>query len=231
MTSGVWRLGASVGTVGLLALRSLLLARWLPVEVFGIYALAAALVGLTSTTASFGLTSALLHRSPETEDEDEAAATHFTLTALLTLIWGGTAAVLTTWLAAGELRLALLVLIAATACQRLAQTPRAILLRRVLHRRIALLQLLAAAVTTVVALGLAGAGLTLGALLATDVTIAILTLVTFYLWRPVWRPRLRWSKRRVRYFLAYGGRSWLANMLQTLLDRTADLWTGAFLGK
>jgi O-antigen/teichoic acid export membrane protein len=65
--------------------RSVLLARLLPIEVFGVYALAFAIVSLSGALAGFGLSEALLHRSPETAEEEPAAATHFTLTAAASL--------------------------------------------------------------------------------------------------------------------------------------------------
>ncbi|MFH1176893.1 MAG: oligosaccharide flippase family protein [Acidobacteriota bacterium] len=225
-----WRLSASFGATAVLVVRSVLLARWLPVEVFGVYALAASVIALTGVVASFGLGSALLHRCSETADEAAAAATHFTLTGLLTLAWAAMLALAALLSPAGELRTALAVLTLAAACTHLTATAHALLLRRVEHGRLAALNLADALLTTVVALALAAHGATLWALLTTDLVRAAATVVILCLWRPFWRPRLRLVASEVRYFLRFGARGMAAGLLQAALDRLDNLWTAASLG-
>jgi O-antigen/teichoic acid export membrane protein len=128
-------------------------------------------------------------------------------------------------------RLALLVLIATAAGMHLAQTPRMILTRRVMHRRLALLQLLDALLTAVVSLGLASRGITLWALLASNIVTLFLNIVLLYVWRPVWRPRFAWSSQRVRYFLRFGSSNLVSAILAQALDRVDDLWAGFMLGE
>ena len=103
------------------------------------YTTALAWVELTLVLPQYGMAGAFLHRSPETEDEDEAAAVQFTLKIIFTLIWvlllGGTAVFFTD----GPLQFAFLGLIAARGIsQAFFQTPRHILIRRVVHRRLSL---------------------------------------------------------------------------------------------
>ncbi len=231
ITSVAWNTLSSIGNVVVLFVRSVLLARLLPVEVFGVYALAGSIVTLSGIAVNFGMGGAFLHRAPETEDEAHAAAVHFSLKAVFTLVWvvllGVSALIFTT----GPTRIALLLLTATTAGLELTQTHRLILVRRVVHRRLALLQTLNAFLATLVALALAWRGVTLWALLSTDIVYLFLTIVFLCIWRPVWRPRLTWSPDKMRYFLSFGSRNFLAGVLLRALDRVDDLWTGLYLGK
>lgn len=225
-----WNVFASASAVAVLFVRSIVLARLLPVEVFGVYVGASAVIGVTIIGAHFGLGSALLHRAPETTSEQEAARIHFTLKLLFTATWCLFMVVGTFLFAEGATRTALLVLTLTTAGIQLAETPRILLVRRVAHRRLAVLQVLTAVVTTVVAIGLARRGMTLWALLSTNLVTLFLVIAVLYLWRPVWQPRLGWSPGGVRYFLEFGSRVFIATGLQGLLDRLDDLWTRFYLG-
>lgn len=230
ITSVAWNSVANVTRVVVLFVRSVMLARLLPVEVFGVYTGAGAVVGLTVVAAAFGMGGAFLHRAPETEDEEQAAAVHFTLKLIFTLVWATLLTAGTLLFARGQNRTALLLLIATTAGIQLAQTPQLILTRRVVHRRLALIQMLNVLLTTLVAVGLAWQGITLWALLATDLVTMALTITALYVWRPVWRPRLAWSSEVVRYFLRFGSRNFVAVALLNALDRADDLWTRFYLG-
>lgn len=230
VTSATWNSVASVTKVVVLFARYAILSRWLPVETFGVYAGANAIIGLTVIVATFGMGGAFLHRAPETEDEDRAAAVHLMLKLIFTLAWAGLMVAGTLLFATGDTRTTLLLLTATTAGIQLAQTPQLILIRRVVHRRLALLQLLNALLTTVVAVGLAWQGVKLWALLATDVVTMVLTVVMLYAWRPVWRPRLVWAPDVMRYFLRFGGQNFLGVALLRALDKVDDLWTRFYLG-
>lgn len=231
ITSVTWNAVSNLVYAVIGFVRTLLLARWLPVEVFGIYALASSVTVLSGVLANFGMGGAFLHRAPETEDEDHAAAIHFTLKFGFTLTWAVIMATAAFVLSDGQTRVALLTLTATTTGLHLSQTPQTILVRRVMHRRLALIQLIDAVLTTVVALGLAYSGATLWALLANNIVSVILTLVLLYLWQPVWKPRFEWSPQVVRYFLRFGSNNLLSVLLSYSLDRVDDLWTGLILGK
>ncbi|MEW5988413.1 MAG: oligosaccharide flippase family protein, partial [Chloroflexota bacterium] len=210
VTSISWNMAANAISVVVFFGRSVLLARWLPVEVFGIYAYATAIVRLSVIATSFGMESAFLHRSPETEDEEQAAAVHFTLKTLFTVVWAALLLAGAAIGSSGPTHLALIILTLAVGGIHLAQTPRLILTRRVLHRRLALMDLTNTVLTTAVSLWLAWRGVALWALLATDLVTLLVTVLFFYGWRPVWRPRLAWSAAVVRYYLQFGSRSFLA---------------------
>ena len=65
VTSAAWNIGVNTARVVILIIRSVLLARLLPVETFGIYALAMSVVTLSSVVPVFGMWGAFLHRAPE----------------------------------------------------------------------------------------------------------------------------------------------------------------------
>jgi O-antigen/teichoic acid export membrane protein len=94
-----------------------------------------------------------------------------------------------------------------------------------------MINLLTTSLTTVVAIWMAWAGYGVWSLVATDVVAAVILIVGFYLYRPVWTPRLGWNPASVRYFFTFGSRSFLAGLLLQALDRVDDLWTGYALGE
>jgi O-antigen/teichoic acid export membrane protein len=105
-------------------------------------------------------------------------------------------------------------------------TPRALLARRVAHRRLSLFAVIEAAVAACVAVALARAGFGIWALLSVDAVRAVLALFVFYAWRPVWKPRLLWSRSRVRYYLRFGSRNVVGQLLEAALRRLDKLWLG-----
>jgi PST family polysaccharide transporter len=70
----------------------------------------------------------------------------------------------------------------------------------------------------------------LWALLASDIVVLCVTVLAFYLYRPVWRPRLLWAPSAVRYYLEFGSRNFVSNALLKANDNVDDLWTRYILG-
>lgn len=230
ITSVSWNAATNVAKIAILLARSILLARLLPVDVFGVYALATSIVTFSGILPMWGMGGALLHRTPETVDEEQAAAVHFTLRLVLIAAWTLLLIGAAYLFASGPLRLALIVLTLAFAAFHLSDTPRFILMRRVVHRRLAVLDLLTAVLTTLVAVYLAWRGFGLTALLATDVVAAVLAGLALYVWRPVWRPRVLWLRDTVSYYLRFGSRTMSESALSEAIDNIDDIWTGAYLG-
>ncbi|MDX1688506.1 MAG: oligosaccharide flippase family protein [Candidatus Promineifilaceae bacterium] len=247
ITSIAWNSVANAIKIVVFFGRSVLLSRWLPKQIFGVYATANLVVGLTVYFAVFGMGGAFVHRSRETEDEEHAAAIHFTLKLIFTAVWASA-------LIAGALlftqdytRLAIILVTLTTAGVELTQTGSMILVRRVVHRRLALLQTVNALATTAVALTLGWLSLqeqpvaaflagidprdfALWALLGTDVATMCVFVFFLYVWRPVWRPQLAWSTQTVSYYLSFGSRNFLNQILLRALDHVDDLWTRLYLG-
>ena len=237
ITSVTWNIFANTIYLVLALARSILLARWLPVEVFGVYVGARAFVGLTATVPNLGMGGAFLHRAPEVEDERVAADVHFTLKLIFTAVWT-TILLGYVWLFPTRLSmLALAVIVGATAVSHLTQTPNLILSRRVVHRRLALIRVINGALSFMMAIFLAGSylqtrqtSLALWALLSAHIITVMVSIFMFYVWKPVWRPRLRWDKEIARYFVTFGGKNFLGVILLQLIDRLDDLWTKYNIG-
>lgn len=230
VASATWNAVASVANLIVAAARLILLSRLLPVETFGVYAFANSTIVITSELTNIGMSGAFLHRAKETEDEEQAAASHFTLKLLLTLAWVIVMVAATLLVTSGPRQTALLLVTATTAGIQLVQTPKLILTRRVIHRRLALIQVTTTVFAAATAIGLAYGGAGLWALLSTDIVSLVLNVILIYLWRPVWRPRLVWLPSVFRYYFRFGIKNFAAQVLLKALNEIDDLWTGIFLG-
>ena len=228
-----WTVFGSVIGVGLSFIQVVILSRLLPVEAFGIYAVATSIILLILSNANFGLGSALINRAPETENIQQAIAIHFTLKLIITLALSAlilAGIFIFTDLANTDLRLALVVITLAETVTHLTQTPQVILSRQVQYRRLAIIDMANKALTAVISISMALGGATLWALLISNIITALVSVIGLYVWKPIWPPTLAWDRKTVRYFLTYGSRSTAANWLMKALDNVDDLWAGVFLG-
>ena len=230
VTSAGWNIASNWSGMLIQFVRLVLLARWLPVEVFGVYALASSIVTLSVKVADFGMSGAFIHRAPETEDEDRAAATQFTFRMSFTLIWATILATGTLLFAEGQLRIALLALTAIVAGLQFTSTPSLILLRRVTQQRTAAIRTIVVIIATPIMLALAWYGFELWALIAANAVTLVVNVIGLYLWRPVWNPHFAWEPPVMRYFLRFGRKNFLSSILYDTLDRIDDIWVGFFLG-
>lgn len=237
LTSITWIVAANLTQLVLFLTRSILLTRWLPVDVFGVYTAAVATIAIVSIIPNWGMEGAFLHRAKQVENEQETAAIHFTLKFIFTVIWVIMMVLFAVALPGERITVALVTLVITTAIAHLTQTPSLILSRRVVYRRLALLQIVNAVVTIVISLILAWLFLLKGnnqfalwALLSSHVVAVVLNIFYFYIWRPVWRPKFAWDIEIVCYFIKFGSQNFLATLLVQLLDRVDDLWTSFYLG-
>jgi O-antigen/teichoic acid export membrane protein len=225
-----WNATTNIFRVLVLFARFTLLSRWLPKEVFGAYATATLIITLTITLAGFGIGGAFLNRELETEDEDRAAQVHLSLRLLFTLAWSAVM-LLVAWLflppVVGQ---ALMMLTLINAGLELLQVPRLILVRRVEHQRLALIELLNTVAASVVALWIAWVWGSIWALIIVDLINLLLTFFFLVLWRPVWRIRLGWDSQVVRYYLNFGRHNFASGSLLRILDKIDDLWVRIYLG-
>ena len=228
--SGLWATGGNAVATALAIVRSIALARMLPIEVFGIYAFSGAVTGLTAVLAAYGLSDALIHRAEETRDAERAAATHFTLTLLFAVIWTVALLSFAFTFYDGQMLTALVVMTGTQAGMQLCGTPSSLLKREVNHRPLALLWMTSTALSTLIAIVLASTGQGLWALLAVDVVVTVMSLVILFRWGPRWRPRLLWDRPAVRYFLRFGSRNVVGRLIEEALQRIDKLWTGAVVG-
>ena len=129
--SAAWTSLTTVVSLPVSFTQSILLARLLPVEYFGIFAGVNSLLVLIATFFEFGFTNALIHRSPETEDEARASQVFFTLRLIFESVSTISLAIFGIIAFSGLRRQALLILVFAMFIYRMTQIPRILLIRRV----------------------------------------------------------------------------------------------------
>lgn len=228
--SASWATFTTIAALPINFIHSILLARWLPVEYFGIYAGVNSVILLSSTIFEFGFTNAFIHRSEETEDEDRAASTFFILRLIFEFFWAIILTV-TGWFFFSDLRrYVLLVMVATQFLFRLSLTPKVLLIRRVMHRRMAVIDLSASFVSALVALSIAYFYHSIWALLISPIITMVFSIFGMYFWRPVWKPKLLWDRKTIRYFINFGSKNLVNNILETALENVDNLWTNIYLG-
>jgi len=233
ITSVKWNMVSNVVNIVITFVQSVLLARLLPIETFGIVAGAASIIGITGGLSNFGLGSAFTYRSKETQDIEHTAEVHFTLQLVLNLVWtllmlaGGVLFIKET---SDGFRLAYIVLTLSKTALNFTNTAHFLLARKVEHKRLAIVTILDVLLSLVVSVGLAFLNLPLWSLLSGDIVRVFVNVVFLYMWRPVWRPRFKWTTSTVKYFLSFGSKQVLARFLSDALDKVDDLWTKTYLG-
>lgn len=221
-------IGSGITTV-IQFIRSIILARLIAPEIFGIYAFAASFVLFTSSLPSFGMSSALLHRAPESEGE-EPLRVHFTILMLFNTTWAILVACIGTLVLPHDIRWVLWVILATQFTDNLVETSRTFLIRQVLLRRIAIVDTLSVVLSTVCALMLAWKGYGILGLISTDMAAAIVAVLGYLVINPPWKPHFGWSNEIARYLLSFGKRVFLANLIGQALNYIDNIWTGRFLG-
>ncbi|MBN2147350.1 MAG: oligosaccharide flippase family protein [Anaerolineales bacterium] len=209
--------------------RSIVLARLLAPDDFGIYSYVMSFVVLTRDLPSFGMISALLHRACESEGE-QALRVHFTLSLIFNLIWASGLAGIGYFVIVPKNHWVLLVILATQVVDNLSLTGKMALARKVLFARIAVINTIITVLGTATALLLAWRGAGLLSLVSTDIIAALVPIIGYYIYQPTWKPRLGWSRDVVHYFISFGKRSLVASLLQEAMDNVDDLWTGRLLG-
>jgi teichuronic acid exporter len=233
VSSVAWATAANWLGVFISLIQSVVLARLLPISDFGNFAYAYSIVIIAAVFATFGSGAAFTHRTEETADEQNSANTLFTFKTITVSIAVGIMLLCTYLFKFNEsVRLGLVVLTVSFAFDQLfIHIPRIILVRRVAHRRLAILQFVSTLLSAISAIGLSLYYPSIWALLIGGLVRTVVSFVGFYIWRPIWIPKPRWDPEAIFYFFSYGGRNLIADILLTLLDRVDDLWTGFFWGE
>ena len=222
-------IGSGITTVVQLV-RSILLARLIAPEIFGIYSFAASFVLVTSTLPNFGMSSALLHRAPESEGE-EPLRVHFTISLVFNIAWATVITLVGALTFPRDYLWVLWVFLATQFVDNLVVTSRTLLVRRVIFNRIAIVDTLSIVLSTISALLLAWKGFGILGLISTDVIASLVVLFGYLVIRPPWKVHLGWSPTIARYLLGFGYRTFLGSIVGQALDYIDNLWTGQFLGK
>ncbi|MBC7261748.1 MAG: oligosaccharide flippase family protein [Chloroflexi bacterium] len=237
MTQALWgsvyTIGASLVTLTLGFLRSVLLARLLSPEHFGVVAMALFYIGLAAQLRGLGLDMAVIHRQ---EADEPFLRTYFSLRLGLDVLAFGFLLMLTPLLQKAYPQMAslgatLAVLIFVYFLSNLSQVQETLMRKNLAFRQLAATDVTASVTMTVVAPLLAKAGWGVWALVAEQLSgIGVRFLLT---WGPFrqWMPRLGWKEQTIRWLWEYGKPTWVASNLSYLLDRFDDFWIGTALGK
>ncbi len=201
--SVTWTSTATIISLPVNLVQSIILARNLPVEYFGIYAGVTSIVSLSSTIFELGFTNAFLHRSEETEDEDKASSAFFTLRLIFETIWL-ISLVLFGLLAFTDLRrYVFLILVFASYPIKMTFVPRVLLVRRVEHRRLAIIDFSIGLSSAIISIAIAVLTKSIWALLVSALVSMAISIVGFYLWKPFWKPKLIWDIKIFQYFYSF----------------------------
>jgi O-antigen/teichoic acid export membrane protein len=230
--SSLYSVAASGVTLTLGFVRSVLLARLLLPEHFGVVALALFYIGLAASLRGLGLDAALIHR----QDVDEPfMRTHFTFRVGLDLLAFGILLTATPLLQSAypdmpDLGTVLPVLILAYFLSNLSQVQETLLRKNLVFSYVAINDVAASLAMTTVAPYLAWRGWGVWALVAEQMS----GMSTRFLlnWGPFrqWWSRPGWNKEAGHWLWEYGKPTWVAANLGYLLDRVDDFWVGTALG-
>lgn len=228
--SATWAAFATIGALPINFIHSVLLARWLPVEYFGIYAAIYSINILSLALFEFGFTNSFIHRTEETRDEASAASSFFTLRLIFDTAWA-VCLLAAAWLFFSSMhRFVLVGLVITNWVHRFTITPRTLLVRRVKHRRLAVIDLSAAVLSALIALWVAYRYRSIWALLLSPMVTTLVTVAGMYVWRPFWKPVLSWDRKIWKYFFRFGSKNLVNHVLDNALDNLDNLWTSLFLG-
>ncbi len=227
--SSAYQIAASgIGAVVQFA-RSIILARLLAPDDFGVYAFAVSAVMLTSKLPTFSLGGAYLHKTEESEGE-LALRVHFTLTLLFTSIWAILLFISGYIFFETQNRFVFWTILATHVVENLVLTPKYAQMKSLNYQRISIIATLNIFFGTITSIILAWQGFGVWSLVATNIMTAVTSVLLFYFVKPVWRIRLGWSKTVVSYYLSYGKRSIVGAIFKDLIDEIDDIWTGRNLG-
>ncbi len=224
--------GASAVTLSLGALRTVLMARLLLPEHFGLAALAIFFVNLVARLRDVGLDQALLHRQ---EADEKVLATYFTSRLGLEAASALLVAVLAPLIgraypAIPGLPAVLYAFIGINLLNTLNTVQGTLLNRSLAFKSLAQTDILASVVMTLVGPYMAWQGWGVWSIVGEQLSGMLAR--GFVLWFPLraWRPRLGWDAQIARWFWRYGTQVWRGGLLTYLLDTFDDFWTGTALG-
>ena len=213
--------------------RSILLARWVAPEHFGVVALGLFYVNLAARLRGFDFGRALIHRQ---DNSEQVLRTYFTLsvgTLLLSLVLliGAIPLLSVAYPAIPVLTGVVAALAGVDLVKGLSYIQETLLSKNLAFRALATIDVAASIVMTVVAPWLAWQGWGAWALVAEQASgILVRFTMAWLVFRP-WRPHIAWHRETARWFWGYGKPVWGAANLGYLLDRFDDFWIGTALGR
>ncbi|UCC63274.1 MAG: oligosaccharide flippase family protein, partial [Anaerolineae bacterium] len=233
VTGSIFSIGSQAITLVLGFVRSVLLARLLLPEHFGVVALALFYLNLSGSLRALGLHRAMVHRE---EINERVTATFFTMQIALLL---GSLALLASLLPLlGRfypqmplLSGVLLALIGVDGVKGINACQETLLNRDLDFRRLATADVVAAISMTVLAPLAAWQGWGAWSLVVEQASGQMARAGVIWLYARRARLHLGWDAGVARWFWRFGVKAWVSNNLVYLIDRFDDFWVGTALGK
>jgi O-antigen/teichoic acid export membrane protein len=231
-----YSIAASGITLGLGLGRSILMARLLTPEDFGLVAFAMTLLNFTAPLRNFGLDLALIHRKiGEDALLDDALAVHFSLRLILAGIF-----VLLLLVAAPLLRSfypqnmllvpVLLVLAIGEIAVAAGATPITFLRKEMRFKDLAVIQVFTSLTMTIVGPAMALYGWGVWAIVGETISGVIVgTVAVWVLFRP-WRPHWKLERGLVKWYWEYGKFMFVSQLLLPVVQQFDEFWIGTTLG-
>ena len=212
--------------------RSVILARLLFPEDFGLFALAFFFVRLLERVQMFGFTAAFIHKREHSQAE---AAAHFILRLAAGLLVLGLALLLAPFLPRfypkdpllGPVIVVLAIIRLLTAFNA---TPKTILAKQLQFRRISFMKVAGSLLAFIWAIWLARAGYGIWALVAQEASLILIDFVGLWLLKRPWSPSFKTNRVTLRYYFQFGKYQFVTQNIALLLDTFDDFWIGTFLG-
>ena len=232
VSGSLYSVGASAVTLVLGFVRSIVMARLLLPEHFGVAVLALFYLNLATQLRALGIDSALIHRK---DADDDALATYFTLRMLLIVASLAIAGAFIPLLGRLHpdmplLAAVLLAYMGISVVKGLNAVQATILSKQMAFRHLAIIDVMSSVTMTIVGPLLAYLGLGVWSIVAERGSGIFVRTAVIWIFYRVWRPRFGWNREMARWFVGYGSKLWAGSNLNFLLDRFDDWWIGTFLG-
>ena len=233
VSGSAYSIASSAVTILLGLIRSILLARFLLPEHFGVASLALFFLNLSSQLRGFGLDNAIIQRK---KIDDKVLATYFTMRQGTVVLSLGLLAAFVPLIGRyypeyNQLIPVLYAFIGISLIKGFNLLQITILNKRMAFRFIAITNAISSIAMTIVAPTLAWLGWGVWSLvMETLVGISVNAIAIWVFYRP-WKPRLGWDKQIARELWSFGIKLWWGSNIAFILDRFDDFWTGTFLGK
>jgi O-antigen/teichoic acid export membrane protein len=212
--------------------RSVLLARLLLPEYFGVVALATFFLSLTTQIQRFGLGKAFIQQRDDSPDHLTTFATLRIGLTVIAVVLSLAAAPILARLYPKQHGLALVLAVFALLelFKALNAVPQAILSRDLRFQRLALLDIVSSLAMTVIAPIVAWLGAGVWALVVERAVGVVVSTAGMWFYRRPWRPVFGLDRSLLRQYLHFSAFVFVGNYLAFLLDQFDDFWTGTFLG-
>lgn len=208
---------------------SVILARLLEPQHFGIVALATFFLSLFGRVQEFGLDYALVHKQ---EDLEKAYSTHFLLQiglALLTTLLVFVSSPILLKFYPFEVILVLWVLTLTVIFKAASTTQRVALEKELLFKTTTIIDILALLISSLSAIIAAFMGLGVWSLVINLVANTLVTLVGLWLVRP-WKFSFIYDKQMIKWFFKFGVFLWIGGVTTFILFQYNNFIIGTFLG-